>query len=97
MTVFTYYVFEVVQLDKRTILKNDCLTVEISTLGAELKSIMDKNNEERLWQGDPKWWNGQAPLLFPTCGCLSEGRYLHNGKVYDFTPHGFARKKEFAL
>lgn len=84
-------------MDKRITLKNEFLTVQISNMGAELKSIMDKNSEERLWQGDPKWWNGQAPLLFPTCGCLSESKYLHNGKVYDFTPHGFAREKEFAL
>lgn len=84
-------------MDKRTILKNDCLTVEISTLGAELKSIKENDGEERLWQGDPKWWNGQAPILFPICGRLSKGKYFHNGKVYDLTPHGFASVKEFTL
>lgn len=78
-------------------IKNEFLTVQISNFGAELKSIVDKNGEERLWQGDPAWWNGQAPLLFPVCGCLAESKYLHDGKEYEFTPHGFARKKEFAL
>lgn len=84
-------------MEKRTTLKNEFLTVQISTLGAELKSIKENNGEERLWQGDPKWWNGQAPILFPICGRLSEDKYLHNAKVYDLTPHGFARGKEFIL
>ena len=34
-------------------LKNEELTVKISTLGAEIQSIEDKNGVERLWQGDP--------------------------------------------
>lgn len=84
-------------MDIRTTLKNEFLTVQISTMGAELKSIVDKSGEERLWQADPKWWNGQAPLLFPVCGCLADSKYLYNGKEYEFTPHGFARKKEFIL
>ena len=42
-------------------LKNDCLAVMVSPAGAELRSIKQNNGEERLWQGDPEWWNGQAP------------------------------------
>lgn len=84
-------------MDKRIILKNDCLTVEISTLGAELKSIKQNSGEERLWQGDPQWWNGQAPLLFPICGCLSEGKYLHKGVCYDLPMHGFGRRNVFEV
>jgi len=84
-------------LDKRTVLKNDCLMVEISTEGAELRSIKDSDNCERLWQRDEKWWNGQAPLLFPVCGCMNEQKYLHKGKTYTIPPHGFARRKVFTL
>ncbi len=77
-------------------LKNDCLTVLVSPLGAELKSII-KDNTQRLWQGDPAWWNGQAPLLFPICGCLSEGRYLYKGVSYNLPMHGFGRSSVFEI
>ena len=83
-------------MDNCITLKNDCLTVLVSPLGAELKSII-KDNSQRLWQGDPRWWNGQAPLLFPICGCLSEGRYLHKGVSYDLPMHGFGRRSVFEV
>lgn len=81
----------------RTTIKNDFLTVEIDTLGAELKSILDKDGVERLWQGDEKYWNGQAPLLWPICGKLTEGRYIYNGVSYNMSAHGFGRDCEFSL
>ena len=84
-------------MEQRTVLKNDYLTVEISSAGAELRSILDKDNTERLWQRDEKKWNGQAPILFPACGCMIDGKYLCNGKTYDIRPHGFARDREFIL
>ena len=84
-------------MDKRTVLKNDCITVEISSLGAELKSIKENSGEERLWQGDPHWWKGQAPLLFPVCGCLAVSRYLHKGVSYELPMHGFGRNSLFEV
>lgn len=80
-----------------TVIKNEFLTVEIDSFGAELKSIVDKDGTERLWNGDEAYWNGQAPLLFPVCGCMYEGRYLHNGKSYDIRNHGFAKRCAFTL
>ncbi len=84
-------------MENITTIKNDYLTVKIKSYGAELTSIIDKDGEERLWQADEKWWNGQAPLLFPICGCLEESRYLHNGKSYDIRSHGFAKRSDFTL
>lgn len=84
-------------MDTHTVLKNEYLTVEISNVGAELKSILDSDNVERLWQGDPTWWEDQAPLLFPVCGCMTENRYLYNGKSYTMPPHGFAKDSVFLL
>ncbi len=84
-------------MEKRTILKNECLTVEISNIGAELKSILDCDNDQRLWQGDNELWEDQAPLLFPVCGCMTEDRYLYNGKSYNIPPHGFAKDSVFEL
>jgi hypothetical protein len=51
-------------------LKNEYLTVQFKTLGGQLTSIKDKDGLEYLWQADPNYWNGQAPILFPICGSL---------------------------
>lgn len=68
----------------------------ISTLGAELKSL--KSNEtEYLWQGDPAYWSGQSPLLFPNTGRVWDNKYLNDGKEYTIDIHGFARHKEFTV
>lgn len=80
-----------------TVIKNDFLTVEIDSFGAELKRITDKDATERLWNGDETYWNGYAPLLFPICGCMYEARYLHNGEYYDMRNHGFAKRSLFTL
>ena len=45
-------------------IKNDQLTLEISSLGAELQSIKDANGNEYLWDGDEKYWNRHSPILF---------------------------------
>lgn len=78
------------------ILKNDILNVEISTLGAELKSIK-KNNKEYLWTGDENVWKFQAPVLFPICGSLKDSKFSYEGKEYEIKHHGYARFKEFAV
>ena len=50
------------------VLKSDQLNVEFQTLGGALSSIKDKDDVEYLWQGNPTYWSGQAPVLFPICG-----------------------------
>ncbi|MBO7309849.1 MAG: aldose 1-epimerase family protein [Clostridia bacterium] len=77
-------------------LKNDSLCVKISSLGAELTSVT-KNGCEYIWQGDPDFWEGQAPILFPICGRLFGGSYTYGGKEYQMDLHGFARSSEFSL
>ena len=37
-------------------LHNDRLSIEVSSLGAELQSIKDGDGKEYLWQGDDKYW-----------------------------------------
>ena len=78
------------------ILENDYLSVKISDLGAELKSIFNKeNNCEYLWYGKEEIWSGQAPILFPIVGELHEQTFLYEGKEYHLPRHGFARKMTF--
>lgn len=83
-------------MSKIITIKNDSLEVQISTLGAEIVSIK-KDGEEKIWQGDPKVWEGHAPILFPVCGCIWNGYYTLDGKRYEIGAHGFARKKDFEV
>ncbi|MFT4005531.1 MAG: aldose 1-epimerase family protein, partial [Lacrimispora sp.] len=79
-------------------LKNDDLSVELTTKGGALTSIRDMSGREYLWQGDPKYWSGQAPVLFPICGSLREDRAVtEDGKPVYMPRHGMVRKEEFRL
>lgn len=79
-------------------LTNQSITVTLKSLGAEIISIKDSAGTEYLWQGNPDYWSGQAPVLFPIIGCLRNGKATVSGdKTCSFGRHGIARKKEFAL
>jgi galactose mutarotase-like enzyme len=69
---------------------------KVSTKGGELVSFIN-NNVEYVWGGDPKYWSGQAPVLFPTVGSLINRETEINGIIYQMKKHGFARKSEFEL
>lgn len=62
-------------------LKNNVISIEISTTGAEMKKIT-VNGKERLWNGDPSFWSGTAPVMFPICGGLPEDKFTYNGREY---------------
>ena len=78
------------------VLQNGSITAKVESYGAELRSVV-KDGCEYLWQGDPAYWAGQAPILFPICGRLVEGKYTFEGKTYEMTLHGFAKRTEFAV
>jgi len=78
-------------------LKNEYLTVEISTYGAEIQRVTASDGTEFLWNGDPAVWNGRAPILFPICGGLKDDKYIYNGKEYTLQKHGFAKEKTFCI
>ncbi|MCM1310403.1 MAG: aldose 1-epimerase family protein [Bacteroides sp.] len=77
-------------------LHNGPMQAKINTLGAELVSLK-KNGNEYLWQGDLKYWHGQSPLLFPTCGNCWNGTYRIDSQEYSIEKHGFARHMEFDI
>lgn len=78
-------------------IEHDGLSAEINPLGAELSRLTDRQGRELLWDGDPAWWTGRAPLLFPVVGGLNGGVYRFGGKTYPMTKHGFARHRQFAI
>ena len=79
------------------ILRNAQLTVKIAEHGAELMSVVDAGGIERLHNGDPKWWTGRAPVLFPVAGGLKDDEYLLDGQAYHMPKHGFAKLRDFTV
>lgn len=79
-------------------LENDDIVVGINTLGAEIISMKRKSSkEEYVWCGDPSYWAGHAPVLFPVVGGLVDGQFRIGKKTYEMKKHGFARKSEFKV
>jgi len=76
-------------------IQNEQLSVEVSLMGAELQSIKSADGVEYLWQGDPKYWAGRAPVMFPWVGRLLGGQHRCGDKLYEMGIHGFARKQQF--
>lgn len=77
-------------------LKNELLTVKVSSHGAELQSLR-KGDVEYLWQGDPVYWGRRSPVLFPIVGSLWDGKCRVDGREYELGQHGFARDMDFEL
>ena len=82
-------------VDQPVKLKSRLLSAEISPLGAELVRLADGEGRELLWNGDPAFWTGRAPLLFPIVGRLPGDQLVHKGVAYPMSQHGFARRREF--
>ena len=77
-------------------IKSGGLCACISTLGAELISVIC-DGEEQIWQGDPRFWTGHSPILFPVCGELRDNKFTYQGKEYNLRKHGFASIMEFSV
>ena len=60
-------------------LKNDNLVATIDDLGAQIISVK-RADLEYIWYGNAEFWAGHAPILFPICGRLFEGKYTFEGK-----------------
>lgn len=75
-------------------LRNGESTAVVNTHGGELVSFVN-GNVEYVWQGDPKHWDGQAPVLFPVVCSPKDGIMSHDGVDYPMPKHGFARKGDF--
>jgi len=78
------------------VLNNGKIRCSIAEMGAEIKSII-KDGTEYIWQGDPKFWAQSAPIMFPICGGLKNGKYTFDGDEYQLSKHGFAKLNEFSV
>jgi galactose mutarotase-like enzyme len=78
-------------------ISNDVLTLELATRGGELRSIRTADGAEWLWHGDPAWWGGRSPLLFPVVGKSPSDTVTIAGRPYPMPSHGVARISEFVV
>jgi galactose mutarotase-like enzyme len=62
--------------------------------GAQLNSLVH-GGREYLWQGNPKYWAGQAPVCFPIVGVLPFDTAYAFGKECRMRRHGIARNNPF--
>ena len=77
-------------------ISNEFLTATFSELGAELKSLKCEG-KEYIWHGDPAFWSGSAPVLFPICSGLKDDEFILEGKTYSMPKHGFAKGETFVV
>ena len=77
------------------IIENEYLKVTVTTWGAQVKSVIRKcDGVEHMWQADKEVWGYHAPILFPHCGKVVDGKIEAKGKIYQSGQHGFARNVE---
>ncbi|WMJ86362.1 aldose 1-epimerase family protein [Anaerocolumna sp. MB42-C2] len=78
-------------------IENEILSITISTRGAKLQSILERDGTEYLWQGDENTGPDKAPNIFPYVARLTEGKYYYNGKYYEMPIHGFVKGSELKV
>lgn len=66
------------------------LHVSIDPYGAQLCHLI-KGTHEYLWQGDSRWWDKHAPLLFPIVGALRNNQAYSDQGICTLPRHGLAR------
>ena len=75
-------------------IENEQLVAQVKAQGAELCSLKSQKYEY-IWQADPQHWARHTPVLFPIVGKLKENSFVHEGKKYELSQHGFARDMVF--
>jgi len=71
------------------------LQATVESHGGELVSLMDGQGTEYIWGGDPAYWSGRNPVLFPIVGRLKDDNVRIGEGTYHMARHGFARHQEF--
>lgn len=79
------------------ILSNSTCTASIQLVGAQIASFKGADGREVIWQADPNVWAQHAPVLFPVCGSVRDGRISIAGVDYPMTKHGFTRTPVFTV
>ena len=79
-------------------LENSKACVLLSSDGGQIYSFKLKGcGYEFMWQGDPKFWKGRNPTLFPQVGNTYTKTQILKGKECHMGNHGLARHATFKL
>ena len=78
-------------------LQNGSLRATADTHGGELVSLRDGAGTEYIWGGDPAFWPGRNPVLFPIVGGLKNGSVRFGSRTVQMGRHGFARDCDFTV
>ncbi|WP_262027294.1 aldose 1-epimerase family protein [Microvirga sp. Mcv34] len=73
------------------------LRAQVSEKGAELVRLQDEEGQDLLWDGNPAFWTGRSPLLFPVVGRVRNDRIRVDGAEFELAKHGFARTSLFKI
>lgn len=76
---------------------NECISLCVNTVGAEMTELVGCGGTQYLWYGDPTYWRNRAINLFPYVGRLQDNRYCYRGKPYSMNIHGFAYLSDFEI
>lgn len=79
------------------ILSNNHLSLSVAELGAEMQYLRTQSGADLLWDGDPAYWTGRAPVLFPIVGRAVDDRIAVGEHSAEMAQHGIARRRVFAL
>ena len=77
-------------------LENDVVILKVDTYACEIASFKRKDKDiEYMWNGDPKYWAGRNPTLFPHVSAPFDKVLKFKGRDYKVNNHGFSRNSEF--
>lgn len=75
---------------------NKFIKLKVDESGAGIYSLKYLG-KELIWQKKSGYWPESAPVLFPFCGFLKDGFYLHDNIRYEVPAHGFASSQIFEI
>lgn len=82
-------------MPKNSQLKNEHISIEVAPLGAEMQFLRTNAGDDLLWHGDPEFWTGRAPVLFPIVGRAPDDTIAVGDHSAPMPQHGFARRSVF--
>ena len=73
-------------------IENEGLICVIESIGAEVRSIKNKETqEEYIWKINNSVWGNSSPVLFPAIGNIKSNKMTFKGKDYKMPKHGIIR------
>ena len=77
-------------------LENETAVLAVDTFACEIHSFRRKDKDiEYMWNGDPAYWSGRNPVLFPHVSSPKDKILNFKGKDCRVNNHGFCRRSEF--